>query len=424
VRKDNNTTTTITSDGNTTTTAAADTASLGEVGLAANFARKLRNVDELERFVLSNNEAFGLEFVSEKIERLIKNWNNLLYGPKKARLFQLRYSLSAKLRSHATTPRKPKAFLRRQTTPATKAEQLAEDLADLQKGRNVLAENHGADPLEESTALAAEAQQQHQQAAGHGNKRQKTAAVHFELPGGTEKDDDDDNVVEVYHHENATEYGLFEDSSDEEKDGRRDPHDTTAASASHHPMHPDMDLSIPTVPMLAPGGPPTGVTVDEANNPFYIGPQPDPGVFDAKGNVLIKRPWTEEETQALIHGMRTFGAGRWVQIKNLYGEIFKNRSSVMLKDKFRNLRRQKKLPDDVLLPLAHLHDHRHHQAQQQQQQQQQQQLSTQSQQLAMLEAMAQAARNEAGEEEEEDETTTGEEVPDEPMGDHDASVEV
>jgi Myb-like DNA-binding domain len=409
VRKDN--TSTITSDGNTTT--AAD-ASAGEAGFAANFARKLRDVDELERFVLSNNEAFGLEFVSEKIERLIKNWNNLLYGPKKARLFQLRYSLSAKLRSHATTPRKPKAFLRRQTTPATKAEQLAEDLADLQKGRSVLAENHGEDPLEESAALAEEAQQH---PAGNGNKRQKTAEVHFELPGGTEKDDD---VVEVYHHENATEYGLFEDSSDEEKDGR-DPHDTAASSSSHHPMHPDMELSIPSVPMLAPGGPPTAVTVDEANNPFYIGPQPDPGVFDAKGNVLIKRPWTEEETQALIHGMRTFGAGRWVQIKNLYGEIFKNRSSVMLKDKFRNLRRQKKLPDDVLLPLAHLHQHQHHQTQQQQQQQQQQ-LSTQSQQLAMLEAMAQAARNEAGEEEEEE--ATGEEVQDEPMGDHDASVEV
>jgi Myb-like DNA-binding domain len=307
-----------------------------DASFAANYERKLRDIDDLERFILRNSEAFGLEFVSDKIERLIKNWNNLLYGPKKARLFQLRYSLSAKLRSHATTPRKPKAFLRRQTTPASKAEQLAEDLADLQKGREILAENHGDDPLDESAALAEEVRE---------GKRLKTE-VHFELP--VEKE------VEVYHQNNATDYGLFEDSSDEEKD------DLPEVGAN---VHPDMELGMPTIPILAPGGPPTAVTVDEANNPFYIGPQPDPGVFDMKGNVLIKRPWTEEETNALIFGMRTFGPGRWVQIKNLYGEIFKNRSSVMLKDKFRNLRRQKKLPDDLLEQVLRAPAQQHQQQQ-------------------------------------------------------------
>lgn len=263
----------------------------------------------------------------EKIERLIKNWNNVLYGPKKSRLFQLRYNLSAKLRAHANTPRKAKAFLRRQTTPASKSEQFAEELADLQKERTNLVVNHGDDPLQVSTALAEEARDA---------KRVKTE-VTFELP--VEKD------VEVYHQNNTSEFGLFDDSSDEEKE------EPETAQSNNTPSH-ETELGLPNIPMLAPGGPPTATTVDEANNPFYIGPQPDAGVFDSKGNVLIKRPWTEEETNALIFGMRTFGPGRWVQIKNLYGDIFKNRSSVMLKDKFRNLRRQKKLPDDLLENLG------------------------------------------------------------------------
>lgn len=287
--------------------------------MVANYERKLRNMEELS--LILKHQAFDLEFPVTKIERLIKNWNTILYGPKKARLFQLRYSLSAKLRTHANTPRKAKAFLRRQTTPASKTEQFAEELVDLQKERTNLIIGHGEDPLGESATLAEEARE---------TKRQKTE-VSFELPM--------DKDVEVYHQNQSPEFGLFDDSSDEEKD---EPETTPATTKQ------EIELGLPNVPILAPGGPPTAITVDEANNPFYIGPQPDPGVFDSKGNVLIKRPWTEEETTALVFGMRTFGPGRWVQIKNLYGEIFKNRSSVMLKDKFRNLRRQKKLPDDLL----------------------------------------------------------------------------
>ena len=80
---------------------------------------------------------------------------------------------------------------------------------------------------------------------------------------------------------------LFQDSSDEEREAK--PKETLHHTATNTVFH------------LAEGGPPTSTTVADANNPFYIGPQPDAGVFDEKGNVLIKRPWTEQETEALMY---------------------------------------------------------------------------------------------------------------------------
>ena len=53
-----------------------------------------------------------------------------------------------------------------------------------------------------------------------------------------------------------------------------------------------------------------------------------------------RQKWTEQETQALLAGIRKYGTARWTKIYDENREIFKNRDPVKLKDKFRNLVRR------------------------------------------------------------------------------------
>mmetsp|Transcript_26959 Transcript_26959/g.37498 ORF Transcript_26959/g.37498 Transcript_26959/m.37498 type:complete len:621 (+) Transcript_26959:73-1935(+) len=58
--------------------------------------------------------------------------------------------------------------------------------------------------------------------------------------------------------------------------------------------------------------------------------------------------WTTMEETHLRLGVREFGTGKWAKILQKYGNIFKNRTSVDLKDKWRNI--SKKSPDTI--PIA------------------------------------------------------------------------
>lgn len=84
-----------------------------------------------------------------------------------------------------------------------------------------------------------------------------------------------------------------------------------------------------------------------AKQKYYTGPPPDPGYFDDKGNVIHKHLWSENETKALVAGVRKFGIGKWVLIKNEYGEILRNRSNVQLKDKWRGMERKMMLLNEL-----------------------------------------------------------------------------
>eukprot|EP00884_Botryococcus_braunii_P003653 jgi/Botrbrau1/13289/Bobra.27_2s0009.1 len=58
--------------------------------------------------------------------------------------------------------------------------------------------------------------------------------------------------------------------------------------------------------------------------------------------------WAESETQLLINLVKEFGKGKWKRILEEGGSQFQNRSQVDLKDKWRNLERQKVVgPQDV-----------------------------------------------------------------------------
>lgn len=284
---------------------------------------------------LNTEKVFRINWIARKLEKLVLQWNDALFD-KKARLFVLKYNLSAKLRSHAHAPKKGKTSLRRQTTSAV----VNDTLQDLINDRAALRENHGDDPLEASRAIGAAALRvdpKGMKAEEESPEEDGTAAHEAAAAAVAAAMSQENPADETTTPSKPALLDIFEDSSDE--DARAKPKRDNSNTVTHGAR----------VFQLAEGGPTPSTTVADANNPFYTGPQPDPGVFDEKGNVLIKRPWTDEETEALMYGIRTFGAGKWVQIKNLYGEIFKNRSSVMLKDKYRNLRRQRKLPDDLVM---------------------------------------------------------------------------
>lgn len=71
---------------------------------------------------------------------------------------------------------------------------------------------------------------------------------------------------------------------------------------------------------------------------YYQGPPPDPGIFDDKGRVLQRIPFSASEIEALEVGVVTYGEGKWVYIKNMFPQTLRNRTSTQLKDKWRNLR--------------------------------------------------------------------------------------
>uniref|UniRef100_A0ACD5Z3S5 Uncharacterized protein n=1 Tax=Avena sativa TaxID=4498 RepID=A0ACD5Z3S5_AVESA len=52
-----------------------------------------------------------------------------------------------------------------------------------------------------------------------------------------------------------------------------------------------------------------------------------------------RKRWTEIEEKTLIEGVEKYGKGNWMQIKIAYPTVFAERSTVDLKDKFRNMER-------------------------------------------------------------------------------------
>ncbi|CAD6213341.1 unnamed protein product [Miscanthus lutarioriparius] len=53
----------------------------------------------------------------------------------------------------------------------------------------------------------------------------------------------------------------------------------------------------------------------------------------------IRKKWSEIEEKTLLEGVEKYGKGNWKDIKLAYPDVFEERSTVDLKDKFRNLER-------------------------------------------------------------------------------------
>ncbi|CAN6351548.1 unnamed protein product [Urochloa humidicola] len=53
----------------------------------------------------------------------------------------------------------------------------------------------------------------------------------------------------------------------------------------------------------------------------------------------IRKKWSEIEEKTLLEGVEKYGKGNWKDIKMAYPDIFEERSTIDLKDKFRNIER-------------------------------------------------------------------------------------
>mmetsp|Transcript_74266 Transcript_74266/g.208474 ORF Transcript_74266/g.208474 Transcript_74266/m.208474 type:complete len:498 (-) Transcript_74266:265-1758(-) len=61
-----------------------------------------------------------------------------------------------------------------------------------------------------------------------------------------------------------------------------------------------------------------------------------------------KRPWSAEEKNAIIEGIRSYGLSKWAIIKDKYDVLFELRTSGQIKDCFRTMRRKGEIPEDLL----------------------------------------------------------------------------
>lgn len=67
-------------------------------------------------------------------------------------------------------------------------------------------------------------------------------------------------------------------------------------------------------------------------DPFERKPYPSPTCA-----YKIRKKWSKIEIETLLEGVDKYGIGNWKDIKLAYPGVFEERSTVDLKDKFRNL---------------------------------------------------------------------------------------
>lgn len=81
-------------------------------------------------------------------------------------------------------------------------------------------------------------------------------------------------------------------------------------------------------------------------NPQNWPVRPEEGIFNAEGKVAKRCKWTEEEKDTLKRGVRLLGKGKWAEIKNRYPLIFRNRSSIMMKDCWRTMKNKQEVTSE------------------------------------------------------------------------------
>jgi len=241
---------------------------------------------------LFDERPLNLFYVQDKLEAVVRKWNIETFGIEDPALFKCRYDIprGTQLSLIASSPpnirRASHVIMAPPSTPAR--QETTAELVALQEGRARLNQEHGEDPLDESLTLAA--------AARNMNKRRRV-----------DSDDEEEEQEDVKPKKRLA----IEDQWDEddEEDQREQ------AQLSELPRKP----RAPNTPRK------------------FDGPQPDQGIFDEEGRVRRRRRWTDEEKTAIKEGVRIHGVGHWVEIKKMYGEILRNRTSVQIKDCWRTM---------------------------------------------------------------------------------------
>jgi Myb-like DNA-binding domain len=309
----------------------------------------LKNLEDLS--TLLADKPFNLDWLERKLVGLVEKWDNICFGSYQPLLVRLKYKSRAKSLFHGKQRQKTTNRMKLQTTPESGrrragikpprsregVRRFAEELENLKRNRQALRNDHGEDPLETSRELAEKATG----VARAGRVSKKPRVNETPDKGG---DDDFTNENEPASEDTAKTKAraLYEkkksrakltfDDSDEEFIDEEDAIRRGRVQLGEVPLRSGVaDASSTATPAKVYGGPP-----------------PDEGIFDECGNVLKRHPWEAEEIDALVAGVEKHGPGKWVQIKNEYGYILRNRNSVQLKDKFRNMKKKGELPDRFL----------------------------------------------------------------------------
>jgi hypothetical protein len=289
--------------------------------------------------LLKHNKLFDLERLQMKVENLLLRWKMAIFGDEKPTLYKLKYRVSkaseAKRSLPSVSPKKreagakppPAAARAPKPTPPSVASPMSSsnkkkqsttraELDELRKGRAALKRDHGEDPLDESRDIARD--------AARATKRHRVNEDNNDEPDAAEDDlsDDQEEVSKdkkkrgrsagFYNKKKSAQRLAFEDEleeDDEEEEQERIKLSSTPSKSSPFPKS-------------------------------YLGPRPDEGVFDQNGKVLKRRPWANEEKGAVKAGVRKYGLGKWVHIKEEYGVILRNRTAVQCKDCWRTMARK------------------------------------------------------------------------------------
>ncbi len=228
---------------------------------------------------------FSLNYLQEMTEKLLQEWNREIFGDRPF-LVKKKYRMADSDNYSDSTDIARTASDRR--------------LQALKRKREILYKYHGDDPLEESRRIAAQARGARVRDEGSRAGDVPVRDVHVRERSDQEHDDQrGDNGNE--------EEEIVEDDEQEE---------VGPLELSGLPPRKKMYVKI------------------------YRGAEPDEDIYTADGRVKKRRPWSDREIGALKKGVAKFGKGCWAEIKNEYAEILRNRTTVQIKDKWRNMERK------------------------------------------------------------------------------------
>lgn len=223
------------------------------------------------------NKYFSLEHLQKSAEKLLLDWNGEIFGEKPI-LIKMRYRLA-------------------DDEIVSDSSEDNDRIRTLKRKREILNKYHGDDPLEESRRIGAQARGA--RVSDH-RVRETSTSTREHVREHTREGNNDGK-------EKEDEEEIVQDNEQEE-----------------------------VGPLELSGLPPRKKMYVKV----YGGAEPDEDIFTPDGRVKKRRPFTEREIGALKKGVAKYGKGCWAEIKSEYAEILRNRTTVQLKDKWRNMEKK------------------------------------------------------------------------------------
>lgn len=275
------------------------------------------------------NKYFSLTKLQEIAENLLQAWNRVIFDEPPI-LMKLNYRL-------------PDGDSVSDSSVNIECASTGRTLQSLKRKREILGKYHGEDPLEESIRIGAQARRVRVRDKGTGEHdgetvdgaQERRVRVRYEDEHDGEKEDraqarrarvryeeTDEHNGEKEDGAQARRVRVRDEDRGQENAGRDDDEEDTEHEASR--------------PLELSGLPPRKKKYVKV----YGGVEPDEDVYTPDGRVKKRRPFTEREVGALKKGVAKFGKGSWAEIKQEYAEILRNRTTVQLKDKWRNMEKK------------------------------------------------------------------------------------